>query len=226
MKRPLVLLAIPIALFVVWTISNRGPSAATAEVDVHVDDVVAFRGTLIAQLTTQGAVQVGEQTSFEDGDSSELRFRVPPAKLGQTIQTIANLGGTITSQRSNLDVDQSSLDAVSQSAKALDECMTDLSRSATGSGKKLQDSIATCSAQSRTLTERMNNTAGATAPASLTVKLSQSTTSTTLTWIAIAVVIAGGIAVLIITIRGQRANEAINLTATDSLLSELMARRN
>ncbi|HKY15398.1 MAG TPA: hypothetical protein VJM33_10785 [Microthrixaceae bacterium] len=125
MKRALLLLALPLGLLFVWAAQNAGSrDAAVVEIDAH--DPAQLRGAVLSRLGLFGAVRIGEKSSFTGSGSSELRFRIPTARLEEAMVALDSLGGNVTSQEVDLGETTDRASSVESGVDNLGGCLDDV----------------------------------------------------------------------------------------------------
>jgi hypothetical protein len=209
-KRLVPLIIVGALIGAVWIMSSTSGGSSTASATVLVGDVSAFRGRLMTELARLGATNVGEQTDFSGEGSSEVKFRVPPAKLAQALQLLSQLGGQVTEQSTDTDIDTSGMSNVGDAVDSVNACIDAISGAAGSGSKKLQSQIEQCRSEGLTLDQRVAAVNGSTEPALLTVAIQPTEHSSPLTWIAIVLALLAGGGVAIFMLRKHR-EQTINL---------------
>ncbi len=106
MRRILTLASLPLLLLALWVASGSG-SSSNAEATIVTSDVEGLRSNVIAQLGQLGAVRVKEETDFGDATTSVIEFRLPASKIEQALDRLDEVGGTLTDQQVDLDLNES-----------------------------------------------------------------------------------------------------------------------
>lgn len=124
MRRILLLVGLPVVLLAVWKI-NSTESPTNATVDIDTNKVVELRGAVISRLASVGGVKVGENTSFDDGNSN-LVFKIPTARLEEALAELDVVGGQVTNQRIDVGSADSEAESVGEQLRGVQGCFRGL----------------------------------------------------------------------------------------------------
>ena len=143
MRRILLLVGLPLLLIVIWRFDSSSGPSTNATVEIDTNRVTELRGAVISRLVGVGAVKVGEQTSFDDGNS-ELTFKVPTARLEEALAELNNVGGQVTSQKVDLSSADQQAESVSDQLSGIEGCFGKVAGALAALDRHSRDQMATC----------------------------------------------------------------------------------
>ena len=222
------MLCLPVAMGAVWLAGQRHDSSATASVSIDTDQVVALRSTVISHLTGVGAVKTAETTTYGGGGQSDLTFRIPPARIDDTLAELNSVGGTLVEQKVQLDGVSDAANGVSVGLDGLSNCIGNLTNRATG-GQIGTNDLGKCQARIAVIDQSLKATTNPVQDAVIDVHIRR--TSTRNPWLLVAVVVLALAlaAMAYFTFRSAQIDRMIDLseeTNAPSPLDELYVRRN
>lgn len=219
------MLALPAILLVIWLSGRATTVTPTAEVRIEAAKVATARSQVIEKATAAGAVPTDEATDFDGGGSSDLRFRVPVAKLQGVLGAVRQVDGVVGQ---DVDIDRAVAGAttVESELDGLSTCYASLTDEI-GHGdvtKRLQQ----CRERIDAATAVVRDTPGAGQNVQLRVVVNErSTTNPALIVGVIALTIALG-TLIVMSLRGRDGGEVVDVTdgRRDLTFEELYHRRN
>ena len=143
MRRILLLVGLPLLLIVIWRIGSTPGPTTNATVEIDTNKVTELRGAVISRLAGVGAVKVGEATKYDDGNS-ELRFKVPTARLEEALAELNNVGGQVTSQQVDLTSADQEAQSVSDQLSGIEGCFGKVAGSLSSLDHQSRDELARC----------------------------------------------------------------------------------
>ena len=225
MKRPLVVLALPALLAVVWWSGRAGTSTPTAEVRLDVPRVAAARTEVLDRMAAVGGTRTDERTDFGEGDGADLTFRVPSARLDDALASVREVEGA-TGQQIDVAELASGADSIADELAGLDTCLASLEQEV-GRGD-VSNRVRQCREQLGRADDRL---ARVDTPAEdVVVRVLINRTSTTnpalVAGVALLAVALGTLVVM--TLRSRPGPDVVDLTEPeiDATFAELYHRRN
>lgn len=221
MRRLLILAGLPLVLLALWAVSGNN-SDANAEVRIETSNVTELRASVIARMTTLGAVRVGEETNYSDGTKSTLEFRVSAAKLERVLNELDDVGGRITDQTVNLDPDSGS--SLSEQLDNLDSCLSGFADATTAGdiSGAIESDVSDCQSELRQLNSTVASNDLAGADALIQVTIQHPSSKRWLLGVAIMVLFISMIAFLIWLLRSDPDQPYQDLEALEDVEEELL----
>lgn len=226
MSRIVKLLLLPAAVGLVWWMGTFHDSPS-ATVDLVTTKVTALRGTVINRMQQLGAIRTAEQSHFGDDGTSELRFRIPTARVEEAIVTLDQLGGRVTDQDVELASAVDDATTLDDRLGTLGDCLDNVERAATGG----TGGIATKAAGCRQTLTAITDTTAATASSSteLAVRIHPERSVNPFMVAGALVMLAATVAMGVIVLRSTRTRRNIDLRDDAELFDlddEIYLRRN
>lgn len=230
MKRLLVVVGLPLLLALIWGISRSGDER-TAEVDIVAAQPTELRGSVIARLRSLGGERIAEHTSFDGSGQSELRFRVPTARLDEALGALDQLGARVTGQRVDLEAAGDRADDVGGELDTLQRCLGDVSSSLSGRSPEVaaaRDDLSTCQAQLRGVDGDFSTSSVDLAQTELLVKISPESGDNPILVLAVILLGAAGVLTATLIWRSARYRRDVDLRGMSDweLGDDLHLRRN
>ena len=207
-KRTLMLLALPVALAVVWAVRSTGGDRS-AQVDITADHPTDLRTAVIASMSNLGGVRVSEHTSFDGRGSSELTFDVPTAKLEAALGALDGLGGTVTDQQVDLSQATDQAKDVTSRLGDLEGCLSKVSdASSVSSGRS---ALSTCQSDLSAVTSKMDSATVALDRAQLVVRIHPTGVSNPALIVAVILLLGAAAALGVLMWRSSRSHQDVDL---------------
>jgi len=169
-KRKALLIGVPLIVVAAWAASSVRGGQSDAEVDITAQHPIQLRGAAVAAITGVGGVNVSEDTNFDDGGSSNLKFNLPTAKIEEATRALAGLGGHITDQRVDLNDAANAANGVSQKLTAAQSCVNNLGAVVSSASARAQ--LAQCRTELATVAGQLSNSKVNLTTSVLVVKIS------------------------------------------------------
>ncbi len=226
MRRILLLVGLPLLLLVIWKVETSPDSSTSATVDIDTNKVSELRTAVISRLAGVGALKVGEDTSFDDGNSS-LVFKIPTARLEEALSELDAVGGQVTGQRIDLTAADSSAQSVGDQVRGLSGCISKAAGGLATSNKSTRDALSDCETQVRKVSSSLDSATTDLTSTQLRVNLHAHDPITWWLTLAVAFFIAALLVMGITTWRSIRRDRAIDLSdEPEPSRDELYLRRN
>jgi hypothetical protein len=165
----------PLLLVIIW-FAGQDRHSATAEVSIDSDKVSRLRGETLLRLGAVGATKISEDTAYGEGGHSELRFRIPPARLEEALSELNVVGGKVTSQRVEVEELSEQADAISSGLDGVTGCLSDLAGEV-GSGSSANSELAACRDQLDAVGKQLDASPQAAQDAILVVRIAEPDTT-------------------------------------------------
>jgi hypothetical protein len=209
-KRLLLLAGLPILLLVVWAAgSASGRDVAT--VDVTAQNPTELRGGVIARMTQLGGVRIGERSSFTGTGESELRFRLPTARIEDALIALDALGGTVTSQEIDLSGSSETAQSVGRGLDDVQSCLSDLPGVLDAGAEATSSQIATCQATLDRVSQQVDGATIDVDTSELEVRISPEGGSNPLLVAAIFVLLVAAVGLTVMVWRSSRLRPELDL---------------
>jgi len=202
------LLALPVALAVVWAARSSG-GAHSAQVDISADHPTQLRTAVIASMSNLGGIRTGEHTSFDGRGSSELTFDVPTGKLEDALGALDGLGGTVTDQQVDLTDATNQAKDVTSRLGDLQGCLSKVADSSGVSSGKA--ALSTCQDDLAAVTTTMGAASVALDRAQLVVRIHPTGVSNPALIVAIILLLGAAAALGALMWRSSRSHEELDL---------------
>lgn len=213
MKRLLIVVGFPIVLGLLWW-GGQERGSATAEVDLDTQRVAAVREMVTARLTELGATKTSEETSYDDGDRSELTFRVPASRLEEALAELSVAGGRVARQRVEVKELSAQSDSLASSLAGVDGCLSRLANRIDegAGGEGAADELADCREQVSTMDEQLDASPEAAEDAVLAVRIARPSTTNAIVIVAVALLATALAVMAYLTFRGTHSEPVYDVT--------------
>lgn len=164
------MIGVPLVVLAAWAISGTRSTTGDAEVDISAQHPIQLRGAVVAAINTVGGVRIGEDTKFDGGGSSQLKFDIPTARIEEATQSLGTLGGHITDQQIDLSNAADAAAGVSQKLTEARTCVDNLGGVVSSEAARTQ--LAQCRADLTTVAGRLGSSKVNLTTSVLVVKIS------------------------------------------------------
>lgn len=210
-----------------WAASSVSSNKGDAEVDISAQHPIQLRGAVVAALNTAGGVRVSENTSYDDGGSSQLTFNVPTARIEEATQSLTTLGGHITDQRIDLS---DAADAASGVSQKLTDARTCVDRLAgVQSVAAAHQQVTQCRADLATVAGTLGSSKVDLTTSKLVVKISPISGSNPALIVAVALLVIAAIGIAMLLWRTDRFHPNVDvreMAEFEGIGDDLHLRRN
>lgn len=225
MKRPILVLALPLLLAVVWWSNGSGGVTATAEVRIDTTEVIRTRTDVLERIGAVGGFKTDESTDFAEGGSSEMTFRVPLARLDDALTAVRTIDGVTVSQEVDVDDLVRDGDSIADDLAGLDTCLTAL-EDEIGRGD-VRARVAQCQERLATAGDRLDRVAAPAEDVAVQVVVNRRSTTSPALLVGVGVLVAALGTLVVMTLR-SRPSPVVDLSELerDATLEHLYQRRN
>lgn len=209
----MLVLGLPVLLGLIWWSGEPRSPGATADVSIDTSKVVELRTQVISRLAAIGATKTGETTAYADGGSSELTFRVPPARLEDALAELNIVGGVITRQQVELDELSEDASGVSSDLDDVGGCLSDIAdRLANRTSGGATTDLDECQRRIDAMSEQLKASPQAAQDATLNVHISRASTTSVALIIAVVLLAIALAAMAYLTMRSARSDRIYDIT--------------
>jgi hypothetical protein len=226
-KRKLLLIGVPLIVLIAWGVSSARSTRGDAEVDISAQHPVQLRGAVVAAINSAGGVRVSEDTDYDDGGSSTLKFDIPTVKIEQATQALTALGGRITDQRIDLTNAADQATAVGQKLTDARSCVDGLGSVASSLAARAQ--LTRCRADLATVAGKLGNASVNLTTSALVVKISSISGFNPALIVAILLLLVAAVGIGILMWRTERFRPTVDVREMadyESTDGDLHLRRN